>query len=54
MANPKSFLYEWCTKNGLEPQFDIKEAGKIIYTFILFHLKFKLLLYVALDYNIET
>lgn len=55
MTNPKSYLYEWCTKNSLEPQFDIKEAGKIIYTLILFHLKLKLLLcnYIALDYIIE-
>lgn len=30
MANPKAFLHEWCSKNGLDPQFDIKQGGKII------------------------
>lgn len=30
MANPKAFLHEWCAKNSLEPQFEIKQAGKII------------------------
>jgi ATP-dependent RNA helicase A len=28
MANPKAFLHEWCAKNSLEPQFEIKQAGK--------------------------
>ncbi|XP_060872355.1 dosage compensation regulator [Metopolophium dirhodum] len=27
MANPKAFLHEWCAKNNLEPQFEIKQAG---------------------------
>lgn len=27
MANPKSFLHEWCAKNNLEPQFETKQAG---------------------------
>jgi len=35
MANPKAFLHEWCAKNNLEPQFEIKQAGKMIFNFIL-------------------
>ncbi|KAF0756742.1 dosage compensation regulator isoform X2 [Aphis craccivora] len=27
MTNQKSFLYEWCAKNNLEPQFETKQAG---------------------------
>ncbi|CAI6362148.1 unnamed protein product [Macrosiphum euphorbiae] len=27
MANPKSFLHEWCAKNNLDPQFETKQAG---------------------------
>ncbi|XP_050532289.1 ATP-dependent RNA helicase A protein [Daktulosphaira vitifoliae] len=27
MANPKAFLHEWCAKNGLEPNFEIKQTG---------------------------
>lgn len=34
MANPKAFLHEWCAKNNLEPQFEIKQAGKIYELFI--------------------
>lgn len=30
MANPKAFLHEWCAKNCLDPQFEIKQAGNII------------------------
>jgi len=30
MANPKAFLHEWCAKNNLEPQFEIKQAGKML------------------------
>lgn len=34
MANPKSFLHEWCAKNNLDPQFETKQAGKIDELFI--------------------